>query len=415
MDRTLCIFILLPLLLLTQISFVQEIAAAEQDLSRELRQLKDDLEKIRGQYEREIERLEKKIDELSKERHTERVEEETPAAPRGAYAGLTAFNPKISVIGDFVGNITEDEKDELGDRFSVREVELAFSASVDPYARADFFLALEDEGDERHLDLEEGHITFLKLPLELQAKVGKFRSRFGRANLYHLHRMPWVDYPNMVVNFFGEEGMSEQGISVNRLIPNPWDQFMELTLEVFNNENEESFAGGEGDDLVYLAHLKSFFDFSQSSNFQLGLSYATGPNDEGHGGTRTHMQGVDLTYRWRPKEQGLYRSLVFQNEALFSQRDQDPGNVIHSLGLYSYLGYQFGRRWTAGLRYDYSEFPEDNDSRENGYSGLLTFQQSEFAFWRLQYKRTERNFDRDIDELWLQCNFGIGPHRAHEY
>jgi hypothetical protein len=89
--------------------------------------------------------------------------------------------------------------------------------------------------------------------------------------------------------------------------------------------------------------------------------------------------------------------------------------VIHSLGLYSYLGYQFSRRWTAGLRYDYSEFPEDNDSRENGYSGLFTFQQSEFAFWRLQYKRTERNFDRDIDELWLQCNFGIGPHRVHEY
>jgi hypothetical protein len=294
-------------------------------------------------------------------------------------------------------------------------VELAFSASVDPYARADFFLALEHEGDERHLDLEEGYITFLNLPLQLQAKAGKFRSRFGRANLYHLHRMPWVDYPNMVVNFFGEEGMSEEGISVNRLIPNPWDQFMELTLEAFNNENEESFAGGDGDDLVYLAHLKNFFDFSESSNLQVGLSYATGPNDQGHGGTRTHMEGVDLTYRWRPVGEGLYRSLIFQNEALFSQRDQDPGNVIHSLGLYSYLGYQFSRRWTAGLRYDYSEFPEDNDSRENGYSGLFTFQQSEFAFWRLQYKRTERNFDRDIDELWIQCNFGIGPHRAHEY
>jgi hypothetical protein len=91
---------------------------------------------------------------------------------------------------------------------------------------------------------------------------------------------------------------------------------------------------------------------------------------------------------------------------------------VDAQGLYSSLEYQFDRRWSVFGRYDYSEFPEDEDSRESAFSPGLTFRQSEYAFWRLQYTHTEGaggSFAGSRDEVFLQLDFGIGPHRAHAY
>ncbi len=91
---------------------------------------------------------------------------------------------------------------------------------------------------------------------------------------------------------------------------------------------------------------------------------------------------------------------------------------MDSHGLYSSLEYQFTRRWSVFGRYDYSQFPDDNDSHENAYTGGLTFAQSEFAFWRLQLTHTDgegASARGSRNELWLQLDFGIGPHRAHQY
>ena len=417
MNRLACLLVLWVTLGMVCSASAEDHSLEANTTKEDLRQLKEEVEKIKQEYEQKIKELRQKIEDLSERQSQAAV----PQQPSGASAvsssvsGIQSFNPEISMIGDFVGKTTSDENDDNGDRFSVREVETAFSASVDPYARADFFLSLEEDQGERDFNLEEGYLTFLSLPLGLQAKLGKFKDHFGKANLYHTHNSPWVDDPTMIANFFGEEGLNGQGISLNRLISNPWDQYVELTLEAVNNDNPESFSGNNGDSLAFIAHLKNFLEFSDASNLEVGLSAATGPNDQGHGGYRTNLEGMDLTYRWRPPEQGLYKSLIFQNELLFSQKDQPLGGEVRSLGGYSYLGYQFQRRWSAGTRYDYSEFPDNNDHLEKVLSGILTFQQSEFAFLRLQYTHRERNFSDNANELWLQCNFGIGPHRAHQY
>ena len=141
-------------------------------------------------------------------------------------------------------------------------------------------------------------MTLLSLPVEnLPAKVGKFKANFGKVNRLHLHSLPWVDYPNMLTNYFGKEGMSQPGVSASYLIPNPWDQYFELTCEAMNNHNDASFAGSAGRDMVYLAHLKNFFDINDESTLELGSSFATGPNDDGHGKNRTNLEGIDLTYK----------------------------------------------------------------------------------------------------------------------
>ncbi len=392
-------------------------------LREEIEMLKGQFEEMKSNYETKINRLETKIGQLQQQ--TAAVETKSSQITQSSQAGLSRyfqnFNPDISVIGDFTYHGTDKKDDEQYNQFKMRQVELAFSAPVDPYARADLFLHVEPHGDEWNVGLCEGYMTLLNLPIEnLQGKIGKFKANFGKVNRLHLHSLPWVDYPNMLTNYFGEEGMSQPGVSASYLIPNPWNQYAELTFEVMNNHNAASFAGSSGRDMVYLAHLKNFFDINETSTLELGGSLATGPNDDGHGKNRTTLEGIDLTYKWRPLKEGLYKSLTFQNEVLFSQKDnvgddETGRKQIDSWGAYSSLQYQFAKRWSIFSRYDFSEFPDYANRHDNAISGGLTFAQSEYCFWRLQFKRTDRDYAKDSNEVWLQCNFGLGPHRKHEY
>ena len=55
----------------------------------------------------------------------------------------TYFNPAISLVGDFVAAAGESGPDELASS-QLRESELGLQAIIDPYARADFFLAFSE-------------------------------------------------------------------------------------------------------------------------------------------------------------------------------------------------------------------------------------------------------------------------------
>ncbi|MCM8760555.1 MAG: hypothetical protein NC938_07440 [Candidatus Omnitrophica bacterium] len=421
------------------ISFLSVLLSASNARPSDLAQLQQELAALRAQiadlkrsYEARIAQLETRIEDMAKtytiEAAKPRVAAPAPIQSAGMGRYFQSFNPDVSVIGDFTYHTTDTKEEEFRNQFQMRQTELAFSASVDPYARGDFFFHVEQEGGEWHIGLCEGYLTLLTLPIDgLQAKAGKFKVEFGKANKYHLHNLPWVDFPNMVRNYLGGEGMSEPGVSASYLIPNPWDKYIELTGQVINNRNGMSFAGGEGTSLCYLGHLKIFHDINESSSLELGASLMAGPNDDGLGRFGTNMttlEGVDLTYKWRPLQQGLYKSVTFQNELLFSQHDRpflDDGadiiepKAVNSWGGYSSLEYQFARRWSVFGRYDFSELPLSSSSRENAYSAGITFAQSEYCFWRLQFKHTDRNFDKDSNEIWLQCDFGLGPHRKHEY
>ncbi len=69
------------------------------------------------------------------------------------------FNPDIAVIGNFLG-VAGKNKNSDQPALGLNEVETSFQAIVDPYARADFFLAAGPEG----LEIEEGYITFTRCP-----------------------------------------------------------------------------------------------------------------------------------------------------------------------------------------------------------------------------------------------------------
>ena len=345
--------------------------------------------------------------------------EAKPSGVLGTIQGaIQSFNPDISLNGDFLAMYRNHEGHKPTAKFDFRELELGFSGAVDPYTRADVIATIGHEGSEYKADLEEAYLTFLQLPYNLQARVGKYRAEFGRANPIHLHALPWTDYPFVIQRFFGKEGLSGTGGELSWLVPNPWKQYIALTYEIMNNDNDTLFAGDQADDITHLFRLKTFRDLSPTSTLEAGASFATGPNDHGHGSHRSMVEGFDVTYRWKPKDAGLYRSFLWQTEVLASQADIRGGQET-TWGMYSTAEYQFARQWKFGLRYDNTELPFESSLQEQGYSAYVTFLQSEFLLWRLTYTYIDRNFRdegvSDEQRLMLQLNFTLGTHPAHKY
>lgn len=331
--------------------------------------------------------------------------------PAGQFGLFQNMNPNIGVIGNFLGHKIVDSGS-TEDGFTFEEAELSFRMVIDPYASADFFIAIVPP--EEAVELEEAYITYLSLPLSLKAKLGFFRSKFGKFNQIHPPERPFINTPLIYEHYFGEEGLVEPGFSLSWLISNPWDRYIELTFEFTNGQNEISFNGGDSDDFLYLAHLKNFFDLTQNATLEIGLAGMTGVSDSS-GNQRTFIEGIDLTYRWKPLRYNRFRSFTLQSELLLSQREQPNGTTVKSFGFFSFLEYQISRSWFLGTRLDYSQFPDTNELNQKAISGLLTFWPSEFQTLRLQYQHTTGDNVEIDNQILLQWFFVIGAHGAHPY
>jgi hypothetical protein len=333
-----------------------------------------------------------------------------------AVSGAKVFNPDMAVIGDFLGAAGKNQISP-NPALEMHESEAAFQAVVDPYARADFFLSFGEEG----VGLEEGFLTFTELPGGLLTRVGKMRAAFGKVNGLHNHVLPWTDRPLVNTNLVGgEDGIDDAGISVARLIPNPW-VFLEATGQVFRGDSGvRLFKSSERGDLSYVGHLRGYQDLSESTNIDLGLSYSHGHNPSGIvdgvdlGRFTTGLFGVDATLRWRPLRRSIYHSFIGRTEAIWSRREQPDGRQ-DGMGYYVSGDYQFARRWFAGLRYDRSNHADDASLLDTGQSALLTYWPSEFSQVRGQYRRTKYAIGPTANEFLFQFQFSIGAHGAHPF
>ena len=399
-------------------------------LRQEIDQLRKDLEALKAQYDSRLAELEAKLAAAGAPAAPATPQAATPApAPTLApdvttptlgqpapTAASNVFNPSTAVIGNFLGasgrNTVNPEP-----ALQMPESEVSFQAAVDPYARADFFMAFGEEG----VDLEEGFITFPTLPGGLLARVGKMRSAFGKVNTLHTHVLPWTDRPLVTANLLGgEEGITDAGMSVAKLIPNPW-VFLEATGQVFRGDSEDVFQSSQRGDLSYVGHLRGYQDLNESTNIDLGASFAHGHNASGLdaegvdvGRFTTNLFGVDATFRWKPLQRAIYRSFLGRSELVWSRRDQ-PGGLQRAFGWYLSGDYQFARRWFAGARYDRSDRADDASLLDSGQSLLLTFKPTEFSLVRGQYRRTRYGIGETANEFLFQFLFAIGAHGAHPF
>jgi hypothetical protein len=333
------------------------------------------------------------------------------ADPQKSRSAISA-NPDIGVVADFRGSYIS-----LGKRnfdAYLNETEVSFQSVVDPYIRADFFVSFGRDPDTHKygVEVEEGYLTTLSLPAKLQLKVGKFREAVGKINPLHPHALPFIDLPNAYVNYFGEEGLNDEGASVSWLLPNK-SFYQELIFQATSGAGESpTFNRGDNNRFLYLGHLKNFFTLSENATLEFGLTGITGPNDSSR---NTNIAAVDLTYKWKPVQMNTYKSITWQNEFFYSNAKYSANNMSNSFGLYSFLEYQIAKRWFLTGRYDYAQKPFNKSIVEQAFSVSAGWLATEFQKIEFEGKVTTVNVQPDYNQFWLRWIFVIGAHGAHQY
>jgi hypothetical protein len=345
----------------------------------------------------------------------------------GASGNAKLLNPDISLIGDFIG--TAGHNNVAPSRsLEMHESEVGLQAIIDPYARADAFISFGETG----VNVEEAYVTFTSLPGGLLLKVGKKRADFGKVNTIHNHALPFIDRPLVTNNLVGgEDGIDDSGFFLSRFLPAPKNWFLEGSAEVLRGDSADVFQANRRQDLSVVGHLRAYRDLTESTNLDLGLSYARGHNNAGIGTSFdpsrfiTNLYSGDATLRWKPLRRAIYNSFLFRTELVWSARDQLSAAVPtlfqtqHAFGMYSSAEYRVNRRWTVGGRFDRSGHATDARLRDSGFSGILTYWPSEFSQIRGQYRfghlATSPTDFSNANEFLFQFLFVMGAHGAHPF
>jgi len=350
----------------------------------------------------------------------------------------------MGIAGDFVGNITQRNVARAGggtfarqeNRFFPREVELSLFGQIDPYASAVVRIEAGEatRGADTGVTLAEAHLTLLTLPYGTQARLGQMRNRFGWSNEIHEHDLPWVDRPNVMRNFLGDEGLHEKGVELTLVPDLPF--YIEALAGVFNGDNETAFGRGTLQHPLATGRLRTFFELGDEHAIQLGVSVASGQTGDRN---RSTILGWEARYKYRP-DGWLHPLITVTGEALYSLRKADVGvdldgdGAIDRIdkrqrdhwGWYTGLEIQPFRRWAGGFRYDWSQYPT-NPGWEWAIEPYISFWTSEFLRFRLAYKHTDRSpqtrdaFNlndssaRKLDEILFQASFILGAHPAHPF
>ena len=84
-------------------------------------------------------------------------------------------------------------------------------------------------------------------------------------------------------------------------------------------------------------------------------------------------------------------------------------------GGYGLFDVRLSQLWGTGFRFDYVQPVDrlltDTNKAEVGISAYLTFYQSEFARWRVQFSHLVRTVGDDDNRVFLQGTFAIGEHK----
>ena len=332
------------------------------------------------------------------------VAPDTAARFVGRERNLSALNPEISVSTDIRASAHTTGVQQ--DNFDPREVEVGFQSALDPYAHTKIFVAFE--GGE--VDIEEAYAYWTGLPGHVRVDVGKVRQQVGELNRWHLHALPETEYPLALATYLGDEGLVGTGISLYWAAPTAGALGThELWGQVTQGSNDALFEGGNR--LAVLGHLNNFWQVNASTYFQVGATGIYGSNPDS--ALKSSVGGVDVRLTWRPPLRAQYREWTLRGE-LFGIQKERTGVGQTRYGGYVGTTYKLGRRWIAGLRYDYVEAPEGPKAIVRQIIPSLTLWQSEWVFLRGQYVH-RRDAAGTTGLLALQAVWAIGPHKHEIY
>ena len=335
------------------------------------------------------------------------------------------FTPEIGVVADIATKFSSPKTDlDNVNRVNVREVELVLGSNVDPYSRLDATIAFNDYNE---IELEEAYLTRFGLPFGITARVGEFLPKIGKMLPVHRDSIETVDEPLVIQRYFGDEGMHKAGVDLTKILDLPLPSVHQVTIGVLqggNGDGGTAFGPAWRRPTLY-AHLKNYMDINDVTNIELGISDALGSNNE-DASFKTNILGLDATLRHILNPQ---QEIKLQGETFFIHRRDEPvvtddgtgATIIISdpsgdfCGGYGLFDVRLSQLWGTGFRFDYVQPVDrlltDTNKAEVGISAYLTFYQSEFARWRVQFSHLVRTVGDDDNRVFLQGTFAIGEHK----
>ena len=361
----------------------------------------------------------------------------------GVSPSWAQYNPEISVIPRFLiqsddGSKLPTERSFSKPQLTLDEFEVAIQGYLNPYARADVFLAKGGDTEEP-IELEEVYASFVRgLPFDLNVRIGKYLADYGKLNMQHPHMWPFVTKPLSLQRFLGDEGLNDLGISASMLLPTG-NTYSRLSFDVLSGgavralpPDAGATAGGIGladtagiaDAYAYVARLMAFLPMGENSDIEIGLSGLSGVHDP-YRSDRFVYGNLDIKYKWKPD---LYTSLTVQGEYLVNARRISSGSFsgapavsqdITTSGFYVFADYQFSKVYSLGMRVDWSQSPYSADDKAQALSVFAGFAPvEESSAFRLHLQRTTNDTPAgrtDVHSIALQFLFSLGPHKAHPF
>jgi hypothetical protein len=363
---------------------------------------------------------------------------ETQAASGAGNAN--AFNPAISIILNASASSHSPRsltpttqrlpacrrRRALLARHLLGESEISFAANIDDKFYGQLSLAIGSEGNDTELGVEEAFIDTTALPEGFTLRAGRFFSNIGYLNSHHAHTDKFFDRPLPYQAFLGNQ-YGDDGVQLRWVAPT--DTFIELGGEVFRGDR---FAGGEGRNGVGTGTLFAHFggDVGSESSGSRRVD-AAGAQRRRRGRLQRRREAL---HRRRDLEMGAARQL--QGRRLHAARRVParaprrrlrqrrrslarPALARHAqrrlcrghLAPQSQLG--------SGCRYDWLNAddtgPHAAESDPSRESIAISWLNSEFSLFRLQYSHDQPNAEDDDNSLTLQYQVSMGAHGAHKF
>ena len=239
------------------------------------------------------------------------------------------------------------------------------------------------------------------------------REAFGRVNTEHPHTLPFADLPLVSRNLLGGEALADSGLSVARLVPDP--------LASSSRRRARSTAASRTS-----SRRRPAATCSTSAGCAPTRTSPSPRTSTSAARSRTATTASPRTRR-RASSAPTSRCATGRCAARSTRasssgarrvwsRREDPAGAVDAFGAYGYLGYQFARRWTAGVRLDTSERADD---RRRPRQGRLVH--PDLPAERVQPRpravpphRPSARRARS-NELLFQFLFAIGAHGAHPF
>ena len=367
---------------------------------------------------------------------------EAAPAPSGNDASsgnANAFNPAISIIlnGSYTHHsldpnaysragfplVGEGAPSQQG--ISLGESEVSFAENIDDKFYGQLTMSVDGEDQ---LGIEEAFIDTTSLPNGLSLRAGRFFSNIGYLNSHHAHTDNFFDRPLPYQAFLGNQ-YGDDGVQLRWVAPT--DTYLEIGGEVLRGANFPAGGAGHGGVGTHTLFAHAGGDVGIENSWLAGVSVLKSKVDGGEDGFSgdTTLYIADGTWKWAPQGNFKDGGITLRGEYFVEHRDGDyvdpnaPGlpvawNGVRE-GAYLEAVYRFNRTWNAGYRYDRlwgdHDLPLATGFAPDRHSFMLTWMNSEFSLFRLQFSHDQPN-RRDTDNaLTLQYQVSLGAHGAHKF